>query len=597
MTRSDDPQSPPAPSPAEARLIGNRLLLWLTLNTTAIGTFGYVLTVPAVDTLDLPPLMGVALCAAIVALLSFAMLKPLTDRLEAVDVALWRLAHNYLAAPLLPVNSDMLKPLVTQLNRLIEERATLLTMRGKLYEQISEAAAQEERKRLARDLHDSIKQQVFSMSISAAAAQAHLERDPAQARAALLDVRQSAQEAMVEMRALLQQLAPAPLEKSGLIDALREQAEAFAYRTGAQIVTSFGALPDDARFPIGAQETVFRIAQEALSNIARHARASHVKLSLLQTDDTTLTLCIRDDGQGFDPAQTSAGMGLSNIQARAEALKARVVINSATGNGTTLAVHLPLMTTAMVSAEGNNEMHKQAQSLFDNWVRWYRTAIIADLAFVITLPLMINNRFTRGDEMDVIDFILISALVVVFFGSFFYGLYSIYRVQGARSAFLTQAPDGSRLIHRMHRYTHLGYTVVALAALWFFPLLWIDQPVWSLLPSLTALVCFALVLLSYYRSYRAYDREMKLMTPDERHQEITVNVKGLQAGWGSLVGLAVVLALTDVFRNGIALIPQSNDEWMTTSMILIAVMLLFNQFIQLWYYRHQRRLLEETQTT
>src|SRR5690606_23568258 len=102
--------------------------------------------------------------------------------------------------------------LINELNVLIEKQGDFQSMRGRLYQQISEVAAQEERNRLARDLHDSIKQQVFSMSVSAAAAHAHLDTNPLAAREALLDVRQSAQEAMVEMRVLLQQLAPAPLE-------------------------------------------------------------------------------------------------------------------------------------------------------------------------------------------------------------------------------------------------------------------------------------------------------------------------------------------------------------------------------------------------
>ena len=107
----------------------------------------------------------------------------------------------------------------------------------------SEEAVQAERNRLARDLHDSVKQQLFSISISAAAVRERLEKDPAGALAALADVQQSAQAAMVEIDALLHQLSPAPLATIRLIEALREQCEALGYRTGATVTTTFGTLP------------------------------------------------------------------------------------------------------------------------------------------------------------------------------------------------------------------------------------------------------------------------------------------------------------------------------------------------------------------
>ena len=126
-------------------------------------------------------------------------------------------------------------------------------------------AAQEERNRLARDLHDSIKQQLFSIHVGAAAVQARWDNDPTGAKTALADVRQSAQAALVEMNALLQQLAPAPLAKVGLVQALQEQAEALGYRTGADVAVDIGPLPDDERFPDGAQEAIFRTGQPGLA--------------------------------------------------------------------------------------------------------------------------------------------------------------------------------------------------------------------------------------------------------------------------------------------------------------------------------------------
>jgi signal transduction histidine kinase len=219
-------------------------------------------------------------------------------------------------------------------------------LRQRWVRQLSEAAAQQERNRLARDLHDSIKQQIFSINVSAAAAQERWDKDSAGARQALEDVRNSAREAMTEMEAMLQQLRPAPLENIGLVEALRKQAEALQYRTGAYVTAEFSDLPDNDTLLPGAQEAIFRIAQEALSNIARHARAKNVHLRLYQQRDgenPVLWLKIEDDGSGFDTTRPGTGMGLANINVRAAEIGGRLHIESAPGEGTNLVVSIPII--------------------------------------------------------------------------------------------------------------------------------------------------------------------------------------------------------------------------------------------------------------
>lgn len=210
-----------------------------------------------------------------------------------------------------------------------------------------ETIIQEERNRLARDLHDSVKQQLFSISISAAAVRERLEGDPAGALAALADVQHSARAAMVEIDALLHQLSPAPLATTGLIEALREQCEALGYRTGAHVTTTFGALPPTERLPVGTQEALFRMAQEALSNIARHARASEVHIQMeLVADENLLRLEVQDNGQGFDVSQSSKGMGLANLQARAASIHGKVELDSTPSQGTRVRIDIPLVDKA-----------------------------------------------------------------------------------------------------------------------------------------------------------------------------------------------------------------------------------------------------------
>src|SRR5205807_832136 len=217
-----------------------------------------------------------------------------------------------------------------------------------LLQQVSKTAAQEERNRLARDLHDSIKQQLFSIVVNAAAVKARWEHNPASVRKIVDDIERTALEAQVEMQALLQQLRPTALENVGLIESLRMQSQALGYRTGAEVTTELGDLPPDELLPIGAQEMIFRIVQEGFANIARHARASHVWLSLRRQRDALLVE-IGDDGQGFDLAQTHeyprtyGGMGLSNVRERVNTLGGTLSIWSLPGKGTTLHLYIPLI--------------------------------------------------------------------------------------------------------------------------------------------------------------------------------------------------------------------------------------------------------------
>jgi histidine kinase len=143
--------------------------------------------------------------------------------------------------------------LSTQARERAEDERHSAAYRERLLRQVSETAAQEERNRLARDLHDSIKQQLFSISVSVAAARARHDAATPNARDPhdeLLDeIAQRAQEAQVEMQALLLQLRPTPLEQIGLVEALRVQAEALGYRSGAQVTVELGDLPAETRLP------------------------------------------------------------------------------------------------------------------------------------------------------------------------------------------------------------------------------------------------------------------------------------------------------------------------------------------------------------
>jgi len=220
-------------------------------------------------------------------------------------------------------------------------RVSAERLRSAYEERIREAAGQEERHRLARDLHDSIKQQIFAMQTAAATAQARFDNDPGGAKEALERLRGSGREAMSEMEAMLDSLRATPLTNAGLVEALKKQGEALRFRTGARVDFEFGALPAEEGLVPGTQQAIFRIAQEALANVGRHARATRVRLAL-RSEAGRVLLRIEDDGAGFSTSAPAAGMGLANMRERAHAVEGSLVVDSRPGSGTTVTLDVPL---------------------------------------------------------------------------------------------------------------------------------------------------------------------------------------------------------------------------------------------------------------
>lgn len=212
-------------------------------------------------------------------------------------------------------------------------------LRSEYERRIEAAAAQEERHRLARDLHDSVKQQLFAIHTAAATAEARFEREPAGARAAIGQVRSSAREAMAEMDAMLQGLRAAPLENTGLVEALKQACEALAFRTGAAVDFLPGSLPPNESLLPGAHDAVFRVAQEAFSNIARHARATRVRVEIDRAGHG-LRLAIEDNGAGFDQSQPRHGSGLANMASRAVEFGGQLEVTSRPGEGTCIGLFI-----------------------------------------------------------------------------------------------------------------------------------------------------------------------------------------------------------------------------------------------------------------
>jgi signal transduction histidine kinase len=213
---------------------------------------------------------------------------------------------------------------------------------------LKEAAGQAERTRLARDLHDSVKQQLYSIHANLAAADARWETDEGGARVALAHARTGARDAMREMAALLDRLQSDPVEAVGLVEALRRQCDALRFQTGALVTTEFGPIPTADRIDAFAMNALFRIGQEALANVARHARPAHVSVSagMVAGADTRdqFVLQVKDDGKGFDVAATreASSMGIRSMRERAREVGATLTIVSQPGRGTSIEAALRL---------------------------------------------------------------------------------------------------------------------------------------------------------------------------------------------------------------------------------------------------------------
>ena len=218
---------------------------------------------------------------------------------------------------------------------------TALHIRSTYDEHIRQIARREERARLARDLHDAVKQQLFVIQTAAATAQTRFDDDPEGARDAVTQVRTAAREATTEMEALLDELQAAPMENTGLVEALKKQCEALALRTGADVSFEPGTLPPAGSLRPGTHDAIYRVAQEALANVARHARATRVVVSL-QSSGTRFVLRVLDNGAGVDDGRARKGMGMTNMRARAAEVGGELLIRPG-APGTDVLLSVPSM--------------------------------------------------------------------------------------------------------------------------------------------------------------------------------------------------------------------------------------------------------------
>jgi NarL family two-component system sensor histidine kinase LiaS len=221
---------------------------------------------------------------------------------------------------------DELSQLAEQLNRMAEQLQNLVQTKQEL-------ASMEERNRLARDLHDSVKQQVFATTMQVGAARAVIDQDSSAAREHLDEAEQLSRQAQSELNTIIRELQPESLQGRDLTHALREHVADWSRQNK---ISADIDIQEDISLPLEVEQTLFRITQEALSNIARHSEATHIKIQL-SGEENQVILAISDNGKGFETtAADGKGVGLRSMRERIEALGGSLLVESTSGEGTRL---------------------------------------------------------------------------------------------------------------------------------------------------------------------------------------------------------------------------------------------------------------------
>ena len=223
----------------------------------------------------------------------------------------------------------------------------------RLHERQTRQAAEEERQRLARDLHDAVTQTIYSAALIAEALPAVWEREPSAGLSNLVRLQRLVRAALAEMRTLLFELRPAALEATPLEALLDRLGDALAGQIEGPVTIRTAA---DICLSADTKLVFYRVTQEAFNNIAKHARATRVDVECVADGDGVVSLRVRDDGRGFDPGEVGPdSMGLRIMRERLDSVGASLDIDSEPGRGTTVTAVWPGQARSPAPAEGEHE--------------------------------------------------------------------------------------------------------------------------------------------------------------------------------------------------------------------------------------------------
>lgn len=268
-------------------------------------------------------------------LFSLLTTRGLVRRIRRLAQATTNFAGGNYSQHISVVRQDEVGQLEQHFNRMAEQ---LAESTGRQQELASQNARLAERTRISRELHDAISQDLFSLRMLAYGLQGALPQG-SEIQAQVASLERTTSRMIREMRALLLELRPTHLEQFGLAEALKDLAASYGERLEITVVSDIASvtlLPE-------TEHTLLRIAQEALSNAVRHARATHITLALAQVEGG-VSLTIRDNGAGFEWGENRKqhGLGLNSMQERVHELHGIFTLHSESGQGTEVTVFLPL---------------------------------------------------------------------------------------------------------------------------------------------------------------------------------------------------------------------------------------------------------------
>jgi signal transduction histidine kinase len=270
-----------------------------------------------------------------------------SDEIDSIARCIEMGATDYLTKPFNPVLLHA--RLEASLASLHEERMAILRQG---LAQVT-AAQEDERRRIAQELHDGIGPALASLNLRLRTARKVLEKDNHPVSEEIEELADLTRASIRDIRRLIHDLRPAALDELGLVPALREYVARYQEEQGLEVLV---ALPEsDERLSAPLETALFRIIQEALANVAKHARARRVEISMTR-DGSDVTLCITDDGQGFDPRASRPGthLGLWSMGERVEQLGGEFEVESAPGAGATVRVVIPLGTQETGDSNGQD---------------------------------------------------------------------------------------------------------------------------------------------------------------------------------------------------------------------------------------------------
>ncbi len=283
----------------------------------------------------LAPQLGVGLlvlAAAVPVGLAFGLLstRRLTGRLRRLAATTVAVAEGDYQQRVAVSGGDEVAQLEANLNRMAARLAAAMASQR----QLAEAA---ERARIARELHDAVSQDLFSLRLLAGGLRKALPPG-SQLRPQVETMEQTATTTMHEMQALLLELRPPALEDAGLVAALEELCRAYRERLGVTVDAEL----EPVQLAAPAEHAVLRVVQEALANAVKHAQPTRIRLRLRQLDGQ-VEVAVSDDGGGFEPARAEQrhGLGLGLMRERAAELGGTFQVDSAPGQGTRVRILLP----------------------------------------------------------------------------------------------------------------------------------------------------------------------------------------------------------------------------------------------------------------